>query len=92
MALVGATHHTRLATILMLPVELLPKEAVGRASGVIFSIGFVGGTIGAFMGGYILDLTGSLDLSLLILVVLSIVAAVIAFQIPETGTRAKLRK
>ena len=65
---------------------------MGRASGLILSVGSVGGIVGPLIGGYALDLTGSLNQSLLVLIGVSIAAAVTAFQIPETGPRAKLKK
>lgn len=89
MALVGIIDSTRLVIILSLPVELMPEEEVGTASGLVLSIGYSGGIIGPLIGGRILDLTGSLDLSLLVLSGVSIAMAVIAFILPETGTKAK---
>ncbi len=88
MALVGVASATRYITILTLPVEMMPKEEVGTASGLVLAIGFTGGGIGPLIAGRILDLTGSLDLSFLVLAGLSIAAAGIAFMIPETGPKA----
>lgn len=87
MALVGVANLARFITILALPVETLPPEDVGRASGLMLAIGYSGGVIGTLVGGRILDLTGSLDKSLLALVAVSIAATVIAFKLPETAPR-----
>jgi len=87
MALVGFANVTRFITILALPVEMMSKGDVGTASGLVLSIGYIGGVTGALMGGRILDITGSLDLSLLVLIGLSIAAAGIAFRLPETGPK-----
>lgn len=85
MAVVGMVHYSRFVTIMVLQAELMPKHVVGVASGFISSIGFIGGIIGALIGGRILDLTGSLNQSLLVLIGVSIAMAVIALKIPETG-------
>ena len=91
MALVGIVHHARLPITLALPIEIMPKEAVGAASGLMQAMGMVGGLIGASVGGHILDLTGSLDLSLVVLIGVSIAYAGVAFKLPETGPRAKIK-
>jgi len=90
MALVGIAHNTTYVIMMALPIEMMPRKVVGTASGLIISIGFTGGVIGPMVGGHILDITGSLDLSLLVLIGVSIAAALIALRIPETGPRASL--
>ena len=92
MALVGVASTTRFVTMMVQPVEMMPKEVVGTASGLVFSVGYTGGVIGPLIGGHILDLTGSLDLSLLVLTCLSIAAVVIAFRLPETGPKGRVKK
>ncbi|MFC1847474.1 CynX/NimT family MFS transporter [Chloroflexota bacterium] len=87
MTLVGIFHSTRFVTIMALPVEIMPKEAVGRATGLMLCIGYAGGIIGPLIGGYIFDLSGSIDLSLLILIIVSLATGIITFKIPETGSR-----
>jgi cyanate permease len=86
MVLVGVALNTQVPMVLALPIEMMSKEEVGRASGLIFSVSSTGGFIGPLIGGYILDLTGSLDQFLLVLVGVSVAAAAIAFRIPETGS------
>ena len=73
---------------MQLHVEMVPEEDVGTASGLILSIGHLGGVIGAWIGGRILDLTGSLDIAMLILVGISIATVGIALRLPETGRKA----
>jgi len=87
MALVGITTNARYAILLALPVEMIPEEDVGAASGLVLSIGYIGGILGAVTGGRILDITGSLDLSLLVLVGIALTAFGIALKLPETGAR-----
>lgn len=92
MALVGVADLTRYVIILALPIEMMPKEAVGAATGLLFSIGYIGGVIGPLIGGHIFDLTGSLNLSFLVLIGVSIAAVSIAFRLPETGTKVRDKK
>lgn len=87
MALVGVAFFTYVPIILSLPVEIMPKEDVGIAGGLILSVGNIGGFIGPLVGGHILDLTGSLNIFLIILFCISMVATAITFLLPETGTR-----
>ena len=76
--------------ILALPVELVPEESVGKASGMVLSIGYIGGLVGPWLAGYIVDVTGTLDLALVVLIGTAIVWTVVAFSIPETGSRTRL--
>jgi len=92
MILIGIANATRFTTLMSLPIELVHGTEVGMASGMLASIGFTGGVIGPLIGGRVLDITGSLDLSLIILTIISVAAAIIASRIPETGPRAILRK
>jgi hypothetical protein len=48
----------------------------------------MGGVIGAWVGGRILDLTGSLDIAMLILIGISAATAGIALRLPETGRKS----
>ena len=90
-AVIGIALGGTFSMILALPVEMVPKESVGMASGMILSIGYIGGLLGPWIAGRILDTTGTLNLALIILIGVAVVWAVIAFLIPETGSRARLR-
>ncbi len=92
MALVGVAIIARFTTILALPIEMMSRRDVGKASGVILSLGYVGGVLGALVGGRILDITGGLDHSFLVLAVVSLAAVGIAFGLPETGPKAWAEK
>lgn len=85
MLVVGIATGGTFPMILALPLELLPNESVGMASGTVLSIGYVGGLVGPWLAGHIVDTTASLDLALLMLVGTAIVSALIGFLIPETG-------
>lgn len=88
MILVGISDGTKFTTIMSVVVETTSDEEVGLASGLVLSIGYMGGIIGPFIGGRVLDLTGSLDLSLIILAIVSVVAASVVFKLHETGPRS----
>jgi CP family cyanate transporter-like MFS transporter len=91
MAAIGVAVPTRFITILTVLVELVPTEYVGTASGLVF-IGYVGGIIGTYSTGRILDTTGTFDSALIILIVISIVSLVLAMKLPETGYKARSLK
>jgi CP family cyanate transporter-like MFS transporter len=69
----------------ILPVELFPSSALGRASGIIVSVGFVGGIIGPLAAGLLRDATQSFASVILLLVLSALIAAVVASPIRETG-------
>jgi CP family cyanate transporter-like MFS transporter len=93
MAIAGFALVARFTTALTLPVDMIPKDKVGTASGLLLSIGYIGGVLGPLIGGQALDLTGGLDAAFMILGVLSLVSVVLPFRLPETGTpqAAKVR-
>jgi len=89
MVAAGIVLMTQYPTLLALPVEMVPKEEAGAASGLTLSIGYVGGVIGPIIGGRILDITGSLSLSLMVLAGVSAAMIGVAFMLPETGSAKK---
>ena len=92
MVVVGVATGTQFPIILALPVEMVPKEQVGAASGLVLSVGYIGGIIGPLIGGRILDVTGSLSLSLVVLIGVSVAMAIVAIMLPETGSAKKCLK
>lgn len=92
MALVGIATSGTFSMILALPLELLPKESAGAASGIVLAIGYVGGLVGPWVAGHIVDVTGNLDLALIILLITGLMWAVTGFILPESGRRAAQRK
>jgi CP family cyanate transporter-like MFS transporter len=88
MILVGIATSGTFSMILALPLELLPNESVGMASGTVLSIGYLGGLIGPWLAGRIVDSTGNFDLALIGLMGTALMWAFIGFVIPETGNRA----
>ncbi|MFC1938907.1 CynX/NimT family MFS transporter [Chloroflexota bacterium] len=90
MALIGVALNTHIPIMFALPIEMVSKEDVGTASGMLLTAGGAGAFIGPLIGGRIFDLTGNLNLFLLVLIGISIAATGIAFRIPETGPRARI--
>lgn len=88
MGIAGAASTARFVTLMTLPMEFVDARDVGAASGVMLSIGYIGGIIGPLIGGYAFDLTGSLDLMLVTLIGISVAAIVISLKLPETGSKA----
>jgi cyanate permease len=88
---VGLAAGAQLPIILSLLPDLVPAEGIGRAGGMVMSIGYIGGLVGPWLGGYILDITGTLNLNLVILAGLSAVGVYLSLKLPETGVRAGLR-
>lgn len=89
MSLAGIVNAARFVTIFTLPVELMSKETVGRASGLIVSLGYVGSTIGPLVGGHLFDLTGNLVSSFIVLIGIAIATGSLGLIMPETGSKLK---
>jgi CP family cyanate transporter-like MFS transporter len=92
MVMVGLAVNSTFPMMLWLPLEMVPKESVGMASGLVLSVGYTGGLVGPLLAGYIMDATGGLHLTLIILGGVGIGWALIAFLLPETGSRARAKK
>lgn len=73
----------------ILPVELAKTSAVGSATGMVFSVGFLGGIVGPYMIGYFRDITGNFSLLPWIIVVASLAITGLALALPETGRRKR---
>lgn len=81
----GAANAIRFSTILSLPVEIVRPGQAGTASGMVMSIGYIGALVGPLIGGIILDSTGSYEWIFLSLVIVSALATVLVFLLPETA-------
>lgn len=73
------------ALALLLPVDLFRTEEVGRASGIVISLAYVGALAGPVGFGAIVDATGSLESARVPFAGLSVVSVIAAFLLPETG-------
>ena len=85
MLMVGFADAALFVTLLIMIVETVDAKQVGIASGVLWTLGHVGGFIGPLVGGHILDNTGDLRLSLIILAIISAALVGIALRLPETA-------
>jgi cyanate permease len=90
MVFVGVLVSGSFSMILALPAELSGGRSVGSATGMILSIGFVGGLIGPWLAGYLFDISGTLDWTLIGLFVIGLGWALAGALIPETGRRNRL--
>lgn len=75
--------------LLALPVNLAPTEYVGAASGMMLSIGYLGALAGPWVAGYFLDVFGTLNPALVVLIGAGIALGGFCMLLPETGSRSK---
>jgi cyanate permease len=85
MAVVGTLISGSFSMILALPAELSRRRSIGSASGMILSIGYLGGLIAPWLAGYLFDISGTLDGSLMGLFVIGLGWALVGALVPETG-------
>lgn len=77
---------------LLLIAEVVEAEAIGRAGGLVLSVGYLGGVLGPSLTGYLRDVTGGFDFPLLFLGLLSLASIAAVAALPETGRREALRE
>jgi len=87
MIVIGITITATYVMSLFLPLELVRPEYAGTASGVVISIGYIGGAMGPLIAGRIKDITGTLTPSIIMLAILTFISMILIFFIPETGFR-----
>jgi CP family cyanate transporter-like MFS transporter len=78
--------------LLALPVDLVPREWVGLASGMAISVSYLGSLAGPWLTGHFLDLTGTMVPALVILMGSGVAMGVFGLLVPETGWRARPKK
>lgn len=89
MVLVGFADCAILVIVLALPLEMVPEEEAGAAGGLMITAGHIGGPIGPLVGGHILDITGSLNQALLVLVGIATAMVFMLFWLPEIGPKGR---
>ncbi len=89
MILVGLADCAILVTVLAFPLEMVPEEEAGAAGGLMITAGHIGGPIGPLVGGHILDITGSLNRALLVLLGVAIAMICMSFRLPEIGPKGR---
>ena len=88
MAVVGIATSGTFAMLLALPIEMLPRTAVGTATGAILSVGYIGGLLGPWLTGRLVDMTGSFDYAVIGLAVVAGLWMIAGFLMPEAGEKA----
>jgi len=81
--LLGLTFGGIFALLLILPVELVEREKVGRTAGAIISIGYVGALIGPPITGYLRDLTGDFAVGFIVMAFFGLVAVGLSYILPD---------
>ncbi|MFQ5763194.1 MAG: CynX/NimT family MFS transporter, partial [Candidatus Bathyarchaeia archaeon] len=87
MGILGATVAALFMIPLFLSIDLVEPRMVGSATGMIVSVGYLGGVVGPWTMGLITDIAGGFGHIPITLIIASIVAALIALAMPETGRR-----
>lgn len=90
-SLTGIAIGVLFSLILTLIPQLVTSRDIGKASGMVLSVAYIGGFVGPLVAGHIMDVTGDLKLDLLVLIAMSAVGAYLAVRLPETGARARAR-
>lgn len=91
MVIIGIVLGGVFTLVFSLQIGMVPEKYVGAASGMLLCIGYIGGLVGPPTAGRILDSTGTLDLSLIVLAGLALAGAIVAFLMPEVGAKTRLR-
>jgi len=89
MGVLGITLTATYVMSLFLPLELVRPAYSGTASGIVISVGYIGGALGPIIAGYLKDSTGTLTSTIILLAVLMLISMLLIFFIPETGCRKK---
>ncbi len=76
--ILGITVISIYVMCLILPVDLFPGDLVGTASGLVISLGYVGGLIGPFVAGYLADFTGSFSFIPVFLTAVSVLTVLVS--------------
>jgi MFS family permease len=89
--LLGVTLLGMSGILFIVPVETLDRNLVGKATGVIISIGYIGSFAGPFISGYLIQLTGSVPLVLYVLGVSGIAGVVISLLMREPSEQRRVK-
>jgi len=88
-SLIGIAIGVLFSLILTLIPQLVPSQDVGKASGMVLSIAYIGGFVGPLIAGHIMDVTGTLKPDLIILISMAAVGTYFAIRLPKTGSGAR---
>lgn len=85
--LFGLSEMAIFSIVLLLPVDLFRPDRVGRASGIVVAVAYVGALLGPLGFGAIRDWTGTPLPALWVFAGLSLLTIAVIFLLPETGRR-----
>lgn len=77
------------ALALLLPVDLFSADEIGRASGVVISVAYLGALLGPLGSGIAVDLVQTFDVTLIAFALLSVASVFAVVALPETGRRGR---
>jgi CP family cyanate transporter-like MFS transporter len=83
MGISGFVNVLRFNILLVLPVEFVPSERAGAASGMVVALGYTGAVLGPIISGWVLDLSSNFTLIFGGLAVISLFSALFTFLIPK---------
>ena len=69
--------------VFVIPVDLIPRENLGAATGLVLTVGYFAALIGPWVTGRVWDATGSVTGVMVSLMIAFAIGAVIAFFIPK---------
>ena len=69
-----------------------PKQVTGRVGGMSMGIGFLGGSIGVAVSAMTLGMTGNYDLSIILIVVVSVIGAILSIGLKRPKAFAQQEK
>lgn len=89
-AIMGVAVSSWFVICVILPTDIAPEGFVGTVAGIVFSTGYVGGLVGPWLLGYLLDLTGGTESGLLAWLAFATIGLALALAIP-LGRRTNSR-
>ena len=75
--------------VLILPAETLSDDRIALGTGAVLSLGYIGGFLGPWIGGAILDSHGSFDYLVYTLAASSCLMLIATLGLRETGHRGR---
>ena len=70
--------------VFVIPVDMIPRERLGAATGLIMTVGYIAALLGPWVSGAIWDMTGSVTGVMISLIIAYAIGIVISLFIPES--------
>ena len=74
---------------LVIPADMVPREHLGAATGLIMTVGYFAALLGPWVSGAVWDVTGSVTGVMTSLVIAYLAGIIIALFVPEPFPRSK---